>query len=202
MYGQQAHTHIANGGILLVVRYRLFILLLELLLLPLLPAYSEAIARGDVAWVRSSLARSVGLSLLVAVPVSVPLVLWGGGIIRLWVGSGIAPSFILLSGLGMWAVMSTVWGAVVMFLNGANALRVQVASALLMGVGALVSKYLLARSIGLPGIIWGTIAAQSGFVVLPMAIYIPRLLFDLGRSGTPVGADGDAKGGRRRETRH
>jgi len=164
-------------------------MMMGMILIPLWPAYGEAIARGDVTWVRSTLSRSVGLSLLVAVPVSVPLVLWGGGIIRLWVGSGIAPSFLLLSGLGMWAVMSTVWGAVVMFLNGANALRVQVASALLMGVGALVTKYLLARSIGLPGIIWGTIAAQSVFVVLPMAIYIPRLLFDLGRSGTPVGTD-------------
>ena len=162
-------------------------LMMGMILVPLWPAYGEAIARGDIGWVKSTLARSVATSLLIAVPMSVLLILLGRDILRIWVGTGIAPSFSLLLGLGAWMVMSSAWGAVAMFLNGANALRIQVVCTLPMCAGALIIKVFLARSIGLSGIIWGTVVAQSVFIVIPITVYVRRLLSGMGRGALDVG---------------
>jgi hypothetical protein len=51
-----------------------------------------------------------------------------------------------------------------------------------MGVAALTLKILLARSVGLPGIIWGTVAAYTACTAIPMAGYIPRLMAGLGHT--------------------
>lgn len=165
-------------------------LMMGMILIPLWPAYGEAISRGDVGWVRSTLARSVAAALVVAVPVSVPLVLWGGEIIRLWVGPGVAPSFSLLLGLGAWTVMSCAWGAVAMFLNGANALRIQVVCTLLMAGGAILLKVFLSRSVGLSGIIWGGVAAQCMFIILPIALFLPGMLEGIRRGARATGGTG------------
>jgi hypothetical protein len=82
----------------------------------------------------------------------------------------------LLLGLGVWAVMSTAWGAVAMFLNGASALRAQAVWATVTGVVALGIKIALARSIGLSGVIWGTVFAQGFLLVLPLSLHARHLL--------------------------
>ena len=164
-------------------------LMMGMMLVPLWPAYGEAIARGDVGWVKSTLAKSVAISLLIAVPMSVLLVLLGRDILRLWVGPGIAPSIFFLLGFGVWTVMSSTWGAVAMFLNGANALRIQVVCTLFMCAGALIIKVFLARSIGLSGIIWGAVVAQSVFIVIPITVYVRRLLSGMGRDALAVGTE-------------
>jgi hypothetical protein len=66
-----------------------------------------------------------------------------------------------------------------MFFNGANILRFQVICGLITAVCALAAKIWLAQTIGLPGIIWGTIIAYLVFAALPFAIYTPRLLANM-----------------------
>jgi O-antigen/teichoic acid export membrane protein len=158
-------------------------LMLGMFLIPLWPAFGEAISRGDMIWVRRTLRRSILISLLLSITVSLPLVLLGPWILRIWVGRSIVPSYFLLSGLGVWAVMGSAWGGVVMFLNGANALRVQAICTLGMGVSALALKVLLARAVGLPGIVWGTVFSQALFVILPLTYYTVRLLSRMGKEG-------------------
>ena len=60
-----------------------------------------------------------------------------------------------------------------MFLNGANIIRFQIFCAFFVGVGALMAKIFLAKIIGLPGIIWGTIIGYTCFAVIPYIIYLP-----------------------------
>jgi len=48
---------------------------------------------------------------------------------------------------------------------------------------------MLARSVGLSGIIWGTVAAYAACTAIPMARYIPRLMAGPGH----MPADGGAR---------
>ena len=45
-----------------------------------------------------------------------------------------------------------------------------------------MARFLLARSVGLSGIIWGTVAAYTVCTAIPMARYIPRLMAALGHA--------------------
>ena len=77
------------------VPYRLFSIVtvvLSFFLIPLWPAYAEAAARGDVAWVRRTLRRSVQWGLAFNVTAGIVLILLGRQIIHLWVGSQVTPS--------------------------------------------------------------------------------------------------------------
>jgi O-antigen/teichoic acid export membrane protein len=151
---------------------------------PLWPAYGEAIARGDVTWVRRTLVRSLTLVTLLTLGCGAVLVALGRPILHLWAGPLVTPPLSLLTGFAVWTVLASAGSAVAAFLNGAGRLRFQVVTAVAMGVAALTLKIVLARSVGLSGIIWGTVAAYTACTVIPMARYIPRLMGRLGH--TPV----------------
>lgn len=162
--------------------FSMALLISTLLAGPLWPAYGEALARGDIPWVVRTLLRSLILTVLIVGIPSIFLVILGPQIIRLWVGPEITPSFFLLLGLGIWAIMSALGHAVAMFFNGLNILRLQVICGLIMAISGLLAKVWLAKLIGLPGIIWGTIIAFFFCCLLPYGFYVPRLLSSLRNS--------------------
>ena len=167
------------------VVFRLFMfvpMLVGMALIPLWPAYAEAIARGDAAWVRRTLVRSLRLSVLATAPAALVLVALGSRIVDLWVGSAVTPSFALILGFGVWMVLGTVGNAIAMFLNAANIVRFQVVAALCMATSNLALSIVLARTMGVAGVIWGTVLAYSVCSVVPIAVYVPTLLQRLGRA--------------------
>ncbi len=159
-------------------------MILGLWLSPLWPAYGEAIARGDQLWVQQTLSKSLRMALLVTVVPSALLIVLGAPIVTRWVGPEVVPSYWLLFGYGVWTVMSALGNALAMFLNAANVIRFQVASAALMAVSAWLMKIYLAQRIGLPGMIWATLIAYTIFTALPMLIYVPSVLATMNRRGT------------------
>lgn len=154
-------------------------LLAGLALGPFWPAYGESIARGDIEWVRKALFRSVIATTILVGGASLVLLSVGDPLMHLWVGSRIEPSFPLMLGLGAWAVVSSVGNAVAMFLNGTGALRLQVGLACLMCPAALVGKFIGAETMGLPGIIIGTLIAYLVFTAAPLALFLPRIVHQL-----------------------
>jgi O-antigen/teichoic acid export membrane protein len=151
---------------------------------PLWPAYGEAIARGDIDWARSTLARSLKGALLVAIPAATVLVFFGQAIIRLWVGTSVMPPFSLLLGLGLWIVLSAIGNSIANFLNGAHEMRIQAGATSLMAALNLGLSIFLTQRIGVAGVIWGTVLAYTPIVLIPMAIYVPHVLERLeARSG-------------------
>jgi O-antigen/teichoic acid export membrane protein len=161
-------------------------MVLGMVLMPLWPAYGEAIARGDIAWVKQTLVRSLGLVVLTTGLPSIVLVVFGATLVRLWAGPAVVPPLTLLLGLGVWTVISAVGSAVSIFLNGANILRFQAVVAILMAISSLILKVFLSQAIGLPGIIWGTVIGYTVFSLMPTALLIPRFLLVL----TARSADG------------
>ncbi len=140
------------------------------------PAYGEAIARQDIRWVRRTLTRSLVATVAVSTFPALFLILFGRPLILWWTAGEIETSLVLLTGLAIWTVLSATGNALAMFLNGANIIRFQAICAVLLMVAALAAKIFFARRFGVPGIVWGTVGAYVLFTVLPMALYIPRLL--------------------------
>jgi O-antigen/teichoic acid export membrane protein len=160
------------------VPMRMFLFTLSvagMFLSPLWPAYGEAIARGDVKWVRATVVRSTGLCLLVFGPIALSLALFGKVIAHIWVGPQIQPSSFLLLGMGIWTVLVIYGNSMAMFFNGAYILKFQVGVAVSVAAGSLALKILCARSIGLPGIIWAG-ALTCLLADVAVTIYLSRLL--------------------------
>ena len=139
-------------------------MVVAMVLFPLWPAYGEAIARGDQAWVRRTLLRSLSATIVTTTALSLILVIFGARFVTLWIGPTVDPPFMLLLGMGLWKVMEAGDNAVSMFLNGANVVRFQLALAALMAILAIVLKVILVAHIGISGVIWATIFANLATV--------------------------------------
>lgn len=161
--------------------------LIAMALMPLWPAYSEAIARGDRTWALRSLKRSLGVSVGVSSILSALLVIMGTQVIALWVGRAVAPPPAqLLVGLGVWKVVEAGGNALAIFMNGANVVKFQVVTALASALAGVVLKIILVGEIGIAGVVWATVASYSGFVLLPFYLLRRRILGD--RQDSVVGA--------------
>ncbi len=161
------------------VPMKLFMLvpvLLGFVLTPLWPAYREAFARGDSDWSRAAFRRSLALAMGAGVPGALALFVLGRPLVRAWVGDAVAPGAGLLAAMAIWSVMLAASNAISAFLNGAGRLRVQAACAIAMMAGNVTLSIVLTRRIGVAGVVWGTVIAQTAFVLLPLAFYLRRTL--------------------------
>lgn len=171
------------------VTLRLFLFgqsLATMVLIPLWPAYTEAIGRGDLRWVRATLRRSVIAAAILTTAWSIFLVLVGPSLLFRWLAPGIEPPFALIVGAAIWAIVSTTFSGVAMLLNAASVIRFQVITALVMVVVSVALSWLLALWVGLAGIIWGTLIAYVLCVGIPILTYLPRLIARLGRAGAVI----------------
>lgn len=173
------------------IAYRLFMIvpaLLNLGLTPLWPAYAEAIARGDMPWVRHTLRRSTVIAGAGAVIVVGPLLVAARWVLSVWVGPAVTPPDGLLVGMAVWAVLSSTFNSIAMLFNGAAVMRFQVVVASVMAVASVGASVLLASRFGVSGVIWGTVLAYLLFAAIPIVVYLPRLLRSLElRTSNPLG---------------
>jgi O-antigen/teichoic acid export membrane protein len=161
------------------IAYRLYFLapsVVGMFLIPIWPAYAEALARRDLAWVRTTLRRTIVVSLLATTAWSIFLLLFGNEVLRLWVGGAISAPVGLTVGLALWAVISNVFTAIAMLLNAANILRFQVIVATLMALTSITASVVLASRFGVAGVIWGTLLAYVAVSALPTVMYVRWLL--------------------------
>lgn len=173
----------------LAVPMRLFMIaptLLSFILAPLWPAYGESIARGDTAWVRRTLKRSFVAGIVVNVPAALLLLIFGRRIIAIWAGPEVFVPLILMIGLAMWAILTGVLGPLAMFFNGANVIKFQVFWSLVMGISNLAMSIVLARRIGVAGVVFGTVMSQLVFLVLPYLRKIRQVLASISEDPRPL----------------
>ena len=145
------------------------VLLSDVALAPLWPAYGEAMARGDLEWVKRTLARSIQVAALASILFASLLVVGGNEILTIWVGAGFTASPNLRLGLATWTIVSTVGMAVAMYLNAANLMRVQVICALAWVPASLVLKVMLVTRWGLAGVPWAMVLSYLAFAAVPLA---------------------------------
>ena len=147
-------------------------------LAPLWPAYGEAISRGDAEWVRRTLRRALRGGLLLSISGAALLALVARPLIHVW--AGFRPPFSLIVAAAIWIIVMTTGAILAAFLNGARVIRSQIVLALLMMSSNLGLSIAFTRWLGVSGVIWGSIAAESGVVVIVSTVIVPRVLHRLG----------------------
>lgn len=165
-----------------VLTNRLFTLAptaLSTLLLPLWPAYGEAISRGDHHWVRRTLSRSLTTSLAISAAAALLLVAITRPLLAHWAPSTTPPSTDLLLASACWSVVMSVSFAVAMYLNGAHLIRFQLSVSSVMAIANLGASIVLVRTIGIAGPIWASVVTQTAIVLVPAAVVLQRALRDV-----------------------
>ena len=173
MLGPEAVTQYA-------VPARLFIIIQTMLAFvygPLWPAYTEALERGELPWVRKTFKRSIMIGLFFSVPLILILLAFGPQIIHLWVGKNMEPSLLLLLGLSSWALLSAIYTPFSTLLNSSNILKFQIICFALMGITGVPLSIILVHLIGVPGVIFGASISLLLFVLLPSIFYAKRVFF-------------------------
>jgi O-antigen/teichoic acid export membrane protein len=164
--------------------------MLHVALMPLWPAFADAIARRDAAWVRRALLLSLAGSSGVGVVMAAIFLLGANWAVSLWLGPAAHLSRSLLWANAVWLVLQSFGMVAAMLLNGAAVVRFQIVLALSFGVLAFGVKLLLAPHLGAAGIVWASTIAYAGLVV-PLYVWFIRgwlARADWARSASPAHA--------------
>ena len=154
--------------------FSLVLLPVTLLVNPLWPAYGEARARGDVAWIRRTLTYSTLLAVLATAVGGLVAVALGSFVVRHWSRGAVDPALGVLIALAVWTTLSA-WGqSTAAFLNGTGQIVAQAVCAVIMSVTAFSLKWLLVERWGVVGVVWATTISYSVIVVGPQSILIRR----------------------------
>lgn len=137
-------------------------------LIPLWPAIGEAISRGELAWVNSTLKKALWISIGISSVTGAALVIAMPTILNAWVGPGIKAPTLLLMGLAFWKVIEAASYASNAYLNGARLYRFQTLIAVTFTFIAFPTKAVSYYCFGVPGGVW----AQASCYLLCMAIPI------------------------------
>jgi O-antigen/teichoic acid export membrane protein len=170
--GQEAVTQLAVPARLFSVAGAVAMIAL----MPLWPAYGEAMARGDIAWVKRTVIRSTVCAAAVSLTIALPLMVLGKPIVQAWAGVEIQPSQSLLVALGVWTVLSTVGTSISMFLNAANVVALQTVCAVAVGFTATALKTQIGGTYGSEGIVWVTNATYGVLAMAPMLWFLQYVL--------------------------
>ncbi|MBM0240149.1 oligosaccharide flippase family protein [Micromonospora sp. ATA32] len=144
--------------------------LVYLVNLPLWPANGEALARGDLAWVRRTVRRMTAISLLVTALPSALLVLAGGRVFAAWLPIPLGGDRWLLAGLALWWVLLASFSPFLMVQNAAGVLRPQLVGLVLYLGVSVVAKWYGAKAYGLAAVPFIGFFAY-GLTVLPAALH-------------------------------
>lgn len=156
--------------------FSLVTLVLWMVLAPLWPAYGEAIARGDLVWVRRTLKRSLALAFAATMLLSATFVVFGKFLIGLWVGPAFDTSMLLLVALGVWKILEGCGGALAVFLNGAHVVRTQIIVSMMTMVVAIALKLILVPMIGISGTVVASTIAFTICSLIPYAFLMPNII--------------------------
>jgi O-antigen/teichoic acid export membrane protein len=145
-------------------------LLVSLVNLPLWPANGEALARGDVDWVRRITARMTLASALAVAAPGLVLVLAGDRLLSAWLGLDIGASQLLMAGLAAWWVMLAAISPRFMVQNSAGVVMPQLLGWSLYLLLSVPLKLWAAASFGVDAVPLVGVVVYA-FVVLPAAIW-------------------------------
>jgi O-antigen/teichoic acid export membrane protein len=168
----------------------LFPALTSMWLVPLWPAVSDAMGRRDWPWIRRTFRFALLASTLFNGLAGISLILFGRTVFRLWIGDEPVIPIGLLTGFGLFLLVSGLTGPMAMFMNGLKILRVQVVMGFVMAVASIAARIYFARSDGATGVIFSNAVVQFLAITLPSLFLLRRMLKDrpasAESSGMPV----------------
>lgn len=167
----------AYGNFAVVQKLFLFVsMLLTAAMVGLWPAFGDAIASGNMTWVRKVLRRGILAAGGAALLASSALALAMPWILSHWMHTLLQPVWTLLLALATLTVMDAMANVLGAFMNGANILRAQLFFAVTMASTAFGAKWLLTPLLGATGAVLSTILAYC-LISVPGQIFIFRKAF-------------------------
>ncbi|WP_051973625.1 lipopolysaccharide biosynthesis protein [Cryobacterium sp. MLB-32] len=149
--------------------FALLALAVTLVALPLWPANGEALARGDVSWVRRTTRAMVLFSVGAVALGGIVLVLARNLIAQLWLGDGHGISLGLALSLTLWSIVIAFCSPFFSVQNSVGRLSYQYVGWGLFAAASIPLKFLLYPLLGLAGIPLAGVAAYLMFL-LPTAL--------------------------------
>lgn len=133
--------------------------MISFVMTPLWPAYRDAITRGDVAWVRRTLARSI-LVLAAGALAACLLLMWQSPyLMELWLKGKVDADLGLALAMCVWIPIESVRLALAMFMNGAGILKDQVYITAVFVVLCVTLKIVLTDWMGAAGLQYAMVIA-------------------------------------------
>jgi O-antigen/teichoic acid export membrane protein len=130
-------------------------------------AFGEALASGDLSWVRSTFTRSLKISLAIAGAICGALLVAGPTIFHLLTHALIMPSWTLMICFALWRLFNIVQGHLAILLNHEATLWRQTYWFLAASTLSFVLKVPLLRLFGTPGLIISTLLAFATLYAIP-----------------------------------
>lgn len=161
------------------VTWRLVMLtgVLQALVFPALwPAYADAHARQDHAWMRGTFRLVMRATLALNLACAVVFIAFGKILIRVWAGPPAVPSTVLLVAMGLWAIISGFMTVESCLLAAVNRTRTQGVLSIAAAALNLGLSIVLVQRIGAVGVIAGTILSYLVVLVVPQSLIVRDVL--------------------------
>lgn len=145
-------------------------------------AYSEAIARRDIEWVRRTFRLNLAASLAFTGAAVLPLVFIAQPFVRLWSGGVVQPPTDLVLWMAVWGMINAYCSPMACLLAAASHMRAQIAYSALAAVANIGLSITLVQRWGVTGVIAATVISYLLFICVPIAFDISFLLKKLRRA--------------------
>jgi O-antigen/teichoic acid export membrane protein len=146
----------------------------SMLYMPFWNANGEALARGDVAWVRRNTARVMKWNVLITGSAGAAFAIAGPIAVHWWIKMpDFNPGISVFIGMAVWAFITSVIGPLFMILNAANVVRVQAVMYAAFSTVAIILKVVLARRIGIAGVVWASVIPYV-LIIVPATVWVVK----------------------------
>ncbi|BAY97937.1 hypothetical protein NIES37_18850 [Tolypothrix tenuis PCC 7101] len=164
-------SSVASYGITLKL-FSLILYISSSFIISLWPAYSEALAKGDYAWIKNTFKMSIYISFIWSIFVGILLVIFSPQLISLLVNKEAIPHISLLLAMLFTTVLNCIAQCVAMLVNGLGELKLQAILAPVSAISNILLSVFLGNLLGVSGVAWST-----GICIL---------LFSLGAVGVDI----------------
>jgi len=134
------------------------------------PAYTEARARGDVAWIQRAFRANLIFSFVSSLPLLIIFTVLGQTIVRWWAGQVAVPTFSLLIWMAIWNLMLATVSAGSFLLNAFGRLKGMTIYGSVTAVINVILSVILVRRWGVNGVVFASVASVGLFSYLPTLI--------------------------------
>ncbi|MCR2745239.1 hypothetical protein [Limnobacter parvus] len=146
----------------------------SILVTPLWPAYANAAAGGDKAYIRKMLLLSMACAAFVGGVLILAIIFLAPALIDLLVDDHVSVPLKLIAIYGGWVFLEILGATFAMFLNGMGIVRLQAVIALLYVAVSLPLKFWAVQHGGIESLILTGIVCYFALVVLPYTFFVLR----------------------------
>jgi len=154
-----------------------YIAMVQTFLFPALwPAYSEAYASGQLAWIRSTYKHVRHVTAIVLAVGCGVMLLAGRGIIRIWAGQAAVPTQNLMFLMCVWIVIFAFCTNQSCLMGATSRVGKQAISSSFAAIANLILSIFWVRTMGPPGVLLATIVSYLIFVVAVQTWEVRKIL--------------------------